>query len=147
MIILIGLTLLATGCVSALGTATATANAAAEGLKAAHADLGLRYKADQVAAAKRVQGDRSDPTVKAEQRDRVRAVRTKYRPLWDAYAVVYEAWVDVVAAIEVAQQVDGAGGALDLVTITDLLRTLLSAQRRWVVLIQQLEGDRDADSH
>ena len=92
-----------------------------------------------------MQGDRSDPTVKAEQRDRVRAVRVKYGPLWDAYAVVYEAWVEVVAAIEVAEQVDGAGGVLDLVTITDLLRTLLVAQRRWVVLVERLEGGRDAE--
>ena len=134
----VGVLLLLAGCTRPLQTATATANAAAHTLKAAHADLGLRYKADQIAAAKRVIGDRSDPATKAEQRDRVAAVRARYRPIWDGYAIAYEAWLEVVSAIEVAQQVDGAGGALDLVTITDLLRVLLTSQRRWVALVQQL---------
>jgi len=137
LLLVLGFVLFCTGCRSPLGTATASANVAAHTLRAAHAQLGQQYKADQVKAASRVTGDRSDPAIKTEQRNRVAAVRARYRPIWDGYAIAYEAWLEVVSAIEVAQQVDGAGGALDLVTITDLLRVLLTSQRRWVALVRQ----------
>jgi len=136
--LLVGMALLVTGCSRPLATATATANAAAHSLKATQEALAERYREDQLAAAKRVQGDRSDPSVKAEQRDRVRQVRARYRPLWDAYAIAYEAWLEAVTAIEIAEQIDGADSGLEMVGVIEAVRQLVRSQRRLVSMFQEV---------
>ncbi len=136
--LLLGLAMLVSGCSRPLATATATSNAAAIVLKDTHEDLAQRYRSDQLAAAKHVQGDRSDPSVKAQQRDRVRQVRARYRPLWDAYAIAYEAWLEAVVAIEIAEQIDGADSALEMIGVIEAVRELVRSQRRLVTMFEEV---------
>ena len=136
-----GIMLIASGCANPLGAAVATANAAAAGLRVTHAELAENYRADQIEAAARVQGDRSDPSVRAEQRDRVEAVRDRYADAWSAYSLAREAWVSAVAMIDVAISAFDAGGLPAMSEVGAQLLQLARAQRAMYVAARALAGE------
>lgn len=136
--ILVGAILVLAGCSHPLDAAVATANAAALSLKAAHGTIGDASRSDQREAANRVQGDRSDPAVIAEQLDRAREAGAKYRPVWNAYNSAVCAWYSAVEAIQAAQAAEEAGAEPDMQRIGALLTALaqslksLEEARQWL---------------
>jgi hypothetical protein len=124
LLVLLGLAMIAGGCARPLDTAIATTNAAADVLRVSHAELSSRYREEQLAAARRVQGDRSDPTVRAEQRDRVSVVRERWRPIWLAYGAARRAWVAAVVAVDAATAADDRGDEPGMRVVVDALREL-----------------------
>ena len=139
--VLVGLLLLAAGCERPLATAVATANAAAISIEAAHETLARRYRTDQLEAARRVRGDRADATVRAEQHDRVAAVRRRYRPAWEAYGAARSAWLAAVEAIVTAQQAGEVGLAVDMAGILAALQELGAATGQLVGAVRALGDD------
>jgi hypothetical protein len=130
LLVMVGALLIAAGCSRPLNVAVATANAAAVGLEVTRAAIIEARKAEQLAAARRVVGDRSDPAVKAEQLDRAQAVGHEYRKIWDAYDAAWQAWATAARFIHEAQLLEKAGKEPDLQTITKLLIALADAQRK-----------------
>jgi hypothetical protein len=139
--ILVGLTLLASGCQRPIDTAAATSNAAAAGLRHAHGRLSTEYRAAQVTAAKRVQGDRTDPVVRAEQHDRVSAVRATWRRAWNAYGLARAAWVELAAGVQVARQAEDAGGVPPLGALFSSVVRMAAAHRGLIVAFETLLKD------
>jgi len=117
LLVLLGALLVAAGC-DPLRAATVAANAAARTLVTTQTAMAGEYRAAQIAAAKRVQGDRSDPTVRAEVQDRAQMVRSAWETAWGTYHAAYSAWAILVAAIHAAERgetpVDFAALAADL---------------------------------
>lgn len=130
VLVIVGGALIATGCAHPLRTATLTVNAAALSLTATHAGLVAHRKAAQEAAARRVRGDRDDPSVRAEQRDRASRVGWKYREAFAAYEAARLLWVSAVAAIRVARETYEATGHVDPAPVAAALQSLALAQQR-----------------
>lgn len=132
LVVLLGLAMIAAGCSRPLDTAIATANATADVLRVTHAELSERYGAEQIAAAKRVRGDRADPSVRAEQRDRVSIVRERWRPVWSAYGLVYGAWIAAVVALDAVIAATDRGDDADLSGAIEALRDLAGRQGEFI---------------
>lgn len=141
LLVLVGLLLLAAGCSRPLDTAVASANAAAVAIEAAHTTLARRYREDQLDAARRVRGERSDPTTRAEQRDRVQTVRARYAPLWEAYRAARQSWLAAVDVLVAARAAENAGLAVDVATVTDALQHLAAASAHLVSSVRALERE------
>lgn len=129
LLLIVGAMLILVGCTRPLNVAAATANLANESLKVERAKIWASRKATQLAAAARVEGDRSDPAVAAEQLDRVAIVGREYRKLWDLYDVAWHAWARAARIIHAAQQLEAAGGTPNMEAIAELLLVLAEAQR------------------
>lgn len=125
LLVLVGALLIAAGCQRPLDAAVRSANAAAIALTATHAAIVEQRRLDQIAAARRVVGDRDDPAVRAEQLDRAAEVGRKYRKAWEAYDKARAAWVTVVAAIKTSQLTEGE----PLAGVTRLLMVLAECMR------------------
>src|SRR5690606_38676457 len=129
-------------CSRPLDTAVATSNAAAHALSAAHASLTVASRAEQLEAARTVEGDRSDPIVQSTQLRAAAEVGRRYRPAWAAYSAARAAWLALVGVLEVAL----AGGDVSPWEITRRLAELASAQRGPACAGQLLEGDLREDA-
>lgn len=132
-LIVLGLALISTGCARPLDVAVASANATAAHLQATHEQLKTSYQDDQLAAARRVKGDRSDPAVKAEQRDRVGQVRADYAPLWEAYGAAHDAWKDLLSVLVGARARQDMGLMPEMAPIADALALVVKTSRLLMV--------------
>jgi hypothetical protein len=131
-LLLVGLTLLLAGCAHPLEAAVATSNTAAHVLKATHGQMAKAYGAEQVAAARAVEGDRELPQTKDAQRAAVATVRETWGGAWRAYRLARASWVELVVFLEVAIAV-GNGTPLDPIEALTLVRELVTAQREMLV--------------
>lgn len=139
LMILLGALLICSGCTRPLDVAAATANAAAVTLKATRAELVAARAREQADAAGRVRGDRAEHAVRAEQLDRAAAVGKRYQDAFTAYDVARAAWVALVAAIQVAAQLDEAGGVADVEQLAQMISILAAAQRELLTAAKLLE--------
>ena len=141
---MMGALLLQAGCARPIDTATATANAAAIVLERAHDQMADRYKAEQIAAAQRVNAppiissEAEEKAIKAEKRDRVLAVRAKWAGAWAAYVKARASWVAMAASIRVAKNLDDQGVPASLGDVLNLLADVSRAQRELIVAGQAL---------
>lgn len=126
LLVLVGALIIAAGCQRPLDAAIVSANVAAASLTAAHGAITEARRADQLAAARRVVGDRDDPAVRAEMLDRAAQGGVEYREAWDAYTAARRVWLAVVEAIQVAQ---AAGDDVDLADVERLLVALAREMR------------------
>ena len=138
---LVCLALLVAGCGRPIDTAILSANAAAVSLDAANEILSSRYRADQLAAARRAHGDPASAATKAERRDRVEAVRLNYRPAWAAYSAARSAWLSLAQGIGAAIEAEARGASVPEVELVLLVQALARAQTE---LIRQ-SGARGID--
>lgn len=130
VLLMVAALLLFVSCTRPLNGAAVAANLANESLKVEYAKIWASRKSDQLAAAARVEGDRSDPAVRSEQRRRVAIVGREYRKVWDLYDVAWNAWARAARIIHAAQLLEKAGGSPDLRTIAQLLLVLADAQHK-----------------
>lgn len=137
LIFLVGAMLIAAGCTRPLSVAVHVANTAAVGLKATHGGIAAASRSAQRAAARRVVGERDDPSVRAEQVDRATEAGRRYRPAWNAYDAARAAWIAVADGIRMAQQVEAAGGEPDVQLVAALLVVLADAQRELTEVFSQ----------
>lgn len=114
----LALALFVVGCANPLATPIAASNAAAMTLAATHAELVAQRKADQLDAAKAVEG--KEAKLAAAQK-----VGVRYRPAWKAYSATRFGWLRLVAAIELAQE---HPALLDPGSLLGLVRALVEAQ-------------------
>lgn len=113
------------GCARPLDTAILASNANAASLKATHAQLLEQRRADQLEAAKAVEGPRGDAAVVAAQLRAAREVGERYRPAWKAYEGARFAWLRLVAAIQLVQ---ANPGLLSVSSLAGLVSELVAAR-------------------
>jgi hypothetical protein len=140
LLVYLGALLLMLGCSSPIVTATRATNAAAVSLTEAHAQLLDHRRQAQVEAARRVPGDRSDASVRAEQLDRARLVGQRYRGAWKAYSAARAAWLVAVAGIKIARETEAVGGAAALAALGPRLAVLAAAQADALAAIHEITG-------
>lgn len=110
---------------SALSVATQQSNAMAHELSATYAQLKERSKADQIAAAKAVSGDRSDPLTQIKQLQAAEKAARRYDKAWAAYGAVRLILLRVVATIKLLRD---NPALLDSKSIAELTENLLEAR-------------------
>lgn len=115
--------LAATSCASNLADAKRASNAAAATLKELHHQIDARREIEQRGAARSVAGDPTDPDVQERKLQAAAAVGEKFEPIWQAYSTARDRWVDVVVAIDVAEDF----GAFAVASLALRLKRLLSS--------------------
>ena len=140
LLVLVGAILIAAGCSRPLNVAVATANAAAVGLQVTRDAIVEQRKTEQIAAARRVRGDRSDPAVRAEQLDRATEVGRRYRKAWDVYDSARDAWMAAAAGIRMARELEDAGAKGDVAEVAMLLRLLAISQQQLLTVAHEVAG-------
>ena len=140
LLVFVGGMLIANGCARPLNTAIVSANISAVALVEVRAAVVAHRAKAQRAAAKRVIGDRSRASVRAEQLDRARIVGLSYRKTFEAYETTRRLWVAVVAAIRVAQQQAEGGLEPNMLGIIAALSELAAAQKRLYTIAHDVTG-------
>ncbi len=140
VLIMVGALLIAAGCTHPLDAAVVSANAAAHSLTAAHGAITRASRSAQRDAARRVVGDRDNPSVRAEQIDRATEAGKRFRSAWDAYAAARETWIVTVEGIKAAQAAEEAGAEPDTQLVAALVKALAGA-------LKQLEETRSWLTH
>lgn len=140
LLVLLGALLILQGCRGPLDVATATANGAAVALSRTRTEILAARKRDQEAAAARVGGPSTDPSVVAEKLDRAADVGKRYRPAVAAYNVAREAWLVVVVAIQVARELETTGKQPNILELGVLVTTLATAMRTLLEAVDRASG-------
>ena len=102
----VGLALFLGGCLSPSTVTTQVADSVARELHAAHGQMAEVYVKEQRAAARAVDGDRSDKRVKDQQHAAVLAVRRRWAPRWQQYARARAVWMTLDAAADALERAE-----------------------------------------
>ncbi len=121
----LGFALLLCASCSPLPAAIQASGATAIALEQTRQELVERRKAEQLEATRAVEGDRSDPAVKAAQRAAAARVGLDYVLAFEAYEVARLSWRRAVGLIKLLRD---NPDVVDAATVADALRAMVRAR-------------------